>query len=421
MTIRIRSSLFLLIFCFSIVFSVPTPAYADSVSDLQTQIDANSRQITELQAEIAEFQRQLDALGLKKNTLQSTIDSLALSQKKLVSEIKVTQNKIASANLKIKELTLSIGDKESSIAENQEAIAKALRDIAADEQISLIAKLISSNSLRDAWQTADRAAQFNRALANDIQDLRAVRTELAANRDEVAATKAVLVALQNELSLQKKSIDLQKTAQQKLLADTKNQESAYQKIVASKKAEEAAFEAALFELESQLQYVLDPSRIPPAGKGVLRWPLSSVFITQQFGKTSSSQRLYISGTHNGVDFRAPIGTPVRAALSGTVVSINYGAVPNCQYGKWVLIKHQNGLATLYAHLSDISVQKGAAVSTGQVIGFSGDTGYATGPHLHLGVYVAEAISFKQYICWNKSVVTIPIAPPNAYLNPLSYL
>ena len=177
----------------------------------------------------------------------------------------------------------------------------------------------------------------------------------------------------------------------------------------------------LFELESQLQYVLDPNSIPPAGKGVLRWPLASVFITQQFGKTSSSQRLYVSGTHNGVDFKAPIGTPVHAALTGTVMATNLGAVPNCQYGKWVLIKHLNGLATLYAHLSEVSVQQGSTVTTGQVIGFAGNTGYAIGPHLHFGVYIAEAISFKNYICWNKAVVNIPIAPINAYLNPLVYL
>ena len=410
-----------LILCTTLALAAPQNALADAASDIQSQIDENNQQLNALKAEIASFQKQLDTLGTKKNTLQSTVSSLTLSQKKFASEIQATQNKISSANLKIKDLTLSIGDKEESISADQDAIAKALRSTAQDEEDSLVVKLISSRTLGDAWQAADRARQFNRALADDINNLRAVRTELTTNRDEVAAVKATLVALHNELSLQKKSIDLQKTAQQKLLTDTKNQESAYQKIIAAKKAEETAFEAALFELESQLQYVLDPSRIPPAGKGVLRWPLDTVFVTQQFGKTSASQRLYVSGTHNGVDFRALIGTPVRSALVGTVFAINYGAVPNCQYGKWVLIQHPNGLTTLYAHLSDISVQKGATVSTGQVIGFSGNTGYATGPHLHLGLYVTEAISFKQYACRSGSVVTIPVAPPNAYLDPLAYL
>lgn len=418
---RVSRSRLLFIILLTAFCLLPSISYAQSATDLQAQIDANSRQIEILQAEIASFQKELDVLGTKKNTLQSTISSLAISQKKLASEIKVTQSKIASANLKIKELTLSIGDKEESISEDQDAIAKALRSIAENEQVPLVAKLISSDSLREAWQTADYAVQFNRALADDIKDLRAVRTELTENRDAVSATKKSLVILQNDLSLQKKSVELQKTAQQKLLSDTKNQESVYQKIIADKRAEEAAFEASLFELESRLQYVLDPSHIPQAGTGVLRWPLSDVLITQQFGKTSSSQRLYASGTHNGIDFRARIGTPVRASLSGTVQAINQGSVRNCQYGKWVLIKHNNGLATLYAHLSDISVQNGTVVSTGQVIGFSGDTGYAIGPHLHFTVYIAEAVSFKQYACWNKSFVTIPIAPVNAYLNPLSYL
>jgi murein DD-endopeptidase MepM/ murein hydrolase activator NlpD len=419
--IRAGSLFFFFIFVAGLVLGTPASAHADAASDIRSQIDTNNQQLETLKAEIAAFQQQLDALGSKKDTLQSTISSLALSQKQLAAQIRATQNKIASANLKIRELTLSIGDKEATIAADQDAIAKALRSIAEGERASLITTLISAHSFGSAWQVVDESAQFNRALTGDIQELRTARTALATNRDAVSKAKATLVSLQNDLSIQKKSIDLQKTAQQKLLADTKNQESAYQKIVASKKAEEAAFEAALFELESQLQYVLDPSSIPPVGKGVLRWPLTDVFITQQFGKTSSSQRLYTSGTHNGIDFRARIGTPVRAALSGTVLAINYGSVRNCQYGKWVLIKHPNGLATLYAHLSDISVQKGGTVFTGQVIGFAGDTGYATGPHLHFTVYIAEAVSFKQYTCWNKTVVTIPVAPPNAYLNPLSYL
>jgi len=400
---------------------LPTISYADAASDIQIQIDTNKQQVDALNAEITAIQKQLNVLGTQKNTLQSAINSLALSQKQLATQIKITQSKISSANLQIQELTLSIGDKETTISENQDAIAKALRGIAEDEQTSFVTKLISSNSFGAAWQTVDQTLQFNQALTNDINDLRTTRTALATNRDAVTKQKENLIALQNELSLQKKSIDIQKTTQQKLLADTKNQESAYQKIVSNKKAEEAAFEAALFELESQLQYVLDPSRIPPAGKGVLRWPVTDVFITQQFGQTSSSKRLYTSGTHNGVDFRAPIGTPIRASLTGTVMATNLGAVQNCQYGKWILVKHLNGLATLYAHLSEVSVQKGNTVTTGQVIGFAGNTGYAIGPHLHFGVYIAEAISFKNYTCWNKAVVNIPIAPVNAYLDPLVYL
>ncbi len=400
---------------------LPTVSYAQSASNIQAQIDIQSQKINALRTEIERDQQQLDVLGTKKSTLQSTISTLTLSQKQLVAHIQITQAKIASANLQIQQLSFSIGDKESSIVTDQIAIRKALRIIAEGDQRSLITQLVSADTLGDAWQIADHARQFNRALGSDIDHLQATRTVLAANRDQVSEKKTELVSLQNNLSLQKKSVELQKTAQQKLLKDTNNQESSYQKIVADKKAEEARFEATLFELESQLKYVLDPRRIPSAGKGVLRWPLDNVFITQQFGRTSSSERLYLSGTHNGVDFRASIGTPVRAALSGVVLAINYGAVQNCQYGKWVLIKHLNGLATLYAHLSDIDVQKGNTVSTGQVIGFSGNTGYSTGPHLHFSVYLAEAISFKDFRCGNGSMVAIPIAPVNAYLNPLSYL
>ncbi len=400
---------------------LPTVSYAQSVSDLQAQINIQSQKINALKAEIERDQQQLDVIGAKKSTLQSTISTLVLSQKQLAAHIKITQAKIASANLQIQQLSLSIGNKESSIVTDQVAIAKALRTIAEEEERPFLIQLVSAHTLGEAWQIADQAVQFNRALGSDIDHLRATRLTLATNRDQVSAKKTELVKLTTNLTLQKKSIDLQKSAQQKLLADTKNQESSYQKIVADKKAEEARFEATLFELESQLQYVLDPKRIPPAGRGVLRWPLSDVFITQQFGRTSSSQRLYLSGTHNGVDFRASIGTPIRSVLSGIVLAINYGAVQNCQYGKWVLIKHSNGLATLYAHLSDISIQKGDAVSTGQVIGFAGNTGYSIGSHLHLSVYLAEAISFKDFRCWNGALVNIPIAPINAYLDPLSYL
>src|SRR3989344_309939 len=266
-----------------LAFGSAAETQAQSASEIQQKINDHSRQIEALQAEIAGYQKQVDALGKQKDTLQSAIDSLALSQKQLAAQISVTQNKIGSANLELQQLGVAIGDKEATIKIDREAIAKALREIARGEREPLIERMVGAESLAGAWQAAEAATQFNRALGEDITELRAVREQLAEDRDAVATAKEKLEKLQKDLTFQKKSVDLNKAAQQKLLVDTKSQESTYQKLLAEKRAEEAAFEAALFDLASQLEYILDPSKIPPAGKGGLRWPVDNVFVTQQFG------------------------------------------------------------------------------------------------------------------------------------------
>jgi len=87
--------------------------------------------------------------------------------------------------------------------------------------------------------------------------------------------------------------------------------------------------------------------------------------------------------HNGVDLLAPTGAPVLAAASGTVV----GAAPNAGYGNWIRIAHAENVATVYGHLSAFApgISAGAKVDRGQVIGFVGNTGRSTGPHLHFEV------------------------------------
>ena len=82
--------------------------------------------------------------------------------------------------------------------------------------------------------------------------------------------------------------------------------------------------------------------------------------------------------HNGTDFAAPLGTPARTIGDGVV---EFAGVQN-GYGNVVFVKHRNNQETVYAHLSEISVQQGQTVSQGQTIGLVGATGWATGPHLH---------------------------------------
>jgi murein DD-endopeptidase MepM/ murein hydrolase activator NlpD len=397
-----------------------TIARADLVSDVQAQIDEVTRQRAAIEADIAAYQKQLNVLGTQRQTLSTAIKSIDVTRNATQSQINATQNKLTSTNLKLNQLSFQIADKEDVIELDRAAIAKALRDIAATDETTLIEAVFAEENLSEAWTMVDASTALSQSLHDHAARLSGDKAQLTVQKLSVDDQKKQLAALNKELAAQKRQLDIAKAEKDKLLSATKSQESTYQSLIAQKRAEEASFEATLFRLASQLKYAADPSLAPPS-KGVLSWPLDKVTITQQFGITADSGRLYASGSHDGIDLGAPTGTPIRAALGGTVYEINQGAVQNCQYGKWVIVKHPNGLATLYAHMSVIEASKGQTVSTGQVIGYVGMTGYATGPHLHFTVYDGAALTLRQYTCKAGPTVTIPIAPPKAYLNPMSYL
>jgi murein DD-endopeptidase MepM/ murein hydrolase activator NlpD len=446
MTRRRITLIFVLLFAVS-VFAAPATVSADAASDLQAQIDANNQQLAALKAEIAAYQKQLDTIGSQKSTLQSAINALTISQKQLSTQIRVTQNNIASANLQIKQLTLSIGDKEASIAEDQAAISKQLRSMTENEQTPLVATLISSDSFSDAWQSVDQAIQFNRGLSDRIQDLKQVRAQLSDNRTKVAEKKAQLVALQQDLTVQKRSVDASKASQQQLLSQTKNKEANYQKLLAQKQAAEKAFEQELVNLQGQLNLIVHPGLLPKVGTGILSWPFSNAFmancaqrkslfgnlfcVTQYFGNTpfsTANPQIYNGHGHNAIDIAAPIGTPIYSALGGVVLGTgNTDLIRGCySFGKWIMIDHGNGLSTLYAHLSEIDVTKGQQIDSRRLIGLSGMTGYATGPHIHFGVYATEGtkiMTLRQFrgATLGCADATMPVATLTTYLNPLSYL
>jgi len=111
------------------------------------------------------------------------------------------------------------------------------------------------------------------------------------------------------------------------------------------------------------------------------YPLHRKHITSRFGirKSPFTGALQF---HDGVDFRADIGTTVMASMDGTVEVVG----ENWLYGKYIIIKHSNGYKTLYGHLNSYNVKKGEKVIRGRKIAESGNTGNSTGPHLHFGAY-----------------------------------
>ena len=106
-------------------------------------------------------------------------------------------------------------------------------------------------------------------------------------------------------------------------------------------------------------------------------PLAFSRITSGF-KMRFHQILQTWKAHLGVDYAAPTGTPVRSVGQGVV---DFAGVQN-GFGNVVMVKHNSGHTTVYAHLSRINVTRGQGIAQGQTVGLVGQTGWATGPHLH---------------------------------------
>ncbi len=409
------------------LFFASLNASASLVDDLKAKISENNVQIEAIQKEIEELQKQLDKTGQDAKTLNNQISQLETTVKKLKTDIKLTERKISQASLVIEELNVGIKDKEEAISENKKTMAEIIRNMDEAESTSLIEVLLANSNFSDFFGDIDRMKDFQNNININLAQLKELKTSLQNQEAEKEAEKKKLQNLQSSLTDKKSITEVQKSQKNVILKETKNKESEYKKLLADRLAKQQALENEIRAIEEQIRVEIDPSSLPKTGTGVLSWPVDNPVITQYFGNTpfaTQNPQVYGGNGHNGIDLRASIGTPIKSAQLGVVIDTGNTDL-SCRgvsYGKWVLIRHENNLSTLYAHFSLIKVTPGEKVEIGQIIGYSGDSGYVTGPHLHFAVFASPAVEIgtvKSRICG--TTIRLPIAPYNAYLNPLSYL
>ena len=122
-------------------------------------------------------------------------------------------------------------------------------------------------------------------------------------------------------------------------------------------------------------------------------PVPQAKLTSSYGVENKMHKF-----HNGVDLAAQIDTPIKAAAAGKVVTATENLKGFKNYGTIIVIDHGNGLQTLYSHLNTLNVTEGEWVQSGQLIGGVGETGRATGPHVHFEVIKnGERVDPKNYV------------------------
>jgi murein DD-endopeptidase MepM/ murein hydrolase activator NlpD len=401
------------------------------VDKLKQEINARSQRLVQIEQEIAKYENDLKKVGAEKNTLQKAINQLEIERKKVQADISYTEQKIEATDLELSQLILEINSTESTIDGQKKAIAEMIRRKYKIESESMVEVILRHEHLSDFWNSLDTLLRMQNSLSSKVTELNSLKQVLDEKRGETSDRRGSLVSLKNQYSDQNTVLANNKAERSELLAATKNQESEYQKMIKAKQAAKDQLTKEMRDYESKLQFILDPKTIPVSGTAVFNWPVKNVIITQYFGGTEFAKRnasVYGGRAyHPGVDFGVPRGTAIYAPLAGTVRATgNTDAVAGCySWGKWTLVDHANGLSTLYAHQDTIAVVPGQKVATGEVIGYSGNTGYSTGPHLHFTVYAKDGVSVRQFneikTVTGCGAATTPVAATDAYLDPMNYL
>ena len=397
---------------FSIFYFLDSVAIAAVPDQLKQSIDSKLQELQKINAEIAQTEADLKKTQTQQRSLSQELKSLGYNISQINLNIRSTVINIDKLSLELEALRYEISDAESQIEIKRTTIIRLLRELQEKDRESFLALVLRNKSLADGFSEMQTISDLNSGLSDEVQDLSLLKKSLDIKFQDRTSKKNRLQSENQNLSNRKNILDDQKNTRSNLLAQTKNQEKLYQQELTTLEKKQQAISDDIEKIEDELRRTFDSTLLPIKRPGVLGMPLNSLRITQKFGEVSY---LYRGKPHNGMDFGATFGTEIFASADGVVFAV--GDNGRYQYGKHILIQHDNNLMTLYAHLSKAIVARGSVVKKGDLIGYSGNTGYAIGRgHLHFGLYWAPSVLLKSF-----SNCPCGLVPIGVTIDPLDYL
>ena len=398
----------------TLIFALSTLNLA-AAADLKGSIDRKTQELLEITDKINENQKILDAAQGQSRTLKGEIKKINSNINQVNLSIKSSELTIDKLELEVDSLRDEISDAEKEVSLKEKAVAQILREFQKGDDETPFMIFLKNKSLADSVFEMQNLADLSNGLSVEINSLKEAKGNLSGKLGETSDKKQnVQVEKEN---LKNKQIILSDTKSEKqfVLTQTKNQEKVYQQTLTELQKRQAEIASEIEVMDEELRLKIDPSALPSKRPGVLARPVSGA-ITQEYGATAFAKYGYAGKWHNGLDFAASIGTPIYSAEKGTVIAVgnsdkycNKGA-----YGKFVVVKHENNLTTLYSHLSLQKVKVGDTIERGGLLGYSGNTGYATGPHLHFSVFSSQTFKMGlSRVCG--------LLPYGGDLNPADYL
>jgi murein DD-endopeptidase MepM/ murein hydrolase activator NlpD len=380
-----RVRLFVLAAAIPFALWMLTPVLSDG-APLSTRIEQKKREIDKDKGRERVLTTTISGYTDRIDTLQGDITVLQGRQDRIQADLDAKRAELARIQEDLRQERIRLVKLRAKLAAAKDALAERLVEIYKADEPDAVTVILESDGFEDLLTRAefiDRVGDQDGRIIDRVRSAKAESVKAEADLDrledrqrrvtaEVDRRLREVAEIKGQLVDRRDDYAVVRGRKQSALADTRTHRHSLEGDLRALEKEQA-------RVLARIQAAQNPSA-PPAGpirqgSGTFIWPVNGTF-TSPFG--------YRWGRlHAGIDIAVPEGTPLRAADSGRVIIAGWTG----GYGNYTCIAHSGSLSTCYGHQSRIAVSVGQNVSKGQVIGYSGNTGNSTGPHLHFEVRV----------------------------------
>lgn len=366
-------TLSLVLTCFSANFlSAGAASYREKINELESKQAKVKEQINSLKSDIGDQEKLKDALQDEIDTVQAQID--------------VYNGQLTEVENRLSEIEAQKEQKQNDLENTKQTFMTRLRAMYVSGDNSMLNVLLSANDFGDFLyrdqllsSVTDHDNAIMEQLKADIKAVEELETQANEEKQEIQSIKSEVDAKRAELGDRMKEMNAVISELEGQKSGLEDQLDEYAAAIDEFEAKIQA-EAAAVAKNNNSSASQSPSYSggakPNAGGWV--WPCPgfyyiSSYVGPRWGRT-----------HNGLDIAGGsiYGKPIVAARAGTVIDAGWNSGG---YGNYVMINHGDGFITIYGHMSSVAAYNGQSVSAGQVIGYVGNSGRSTGPHLHFEV------------------------------------
>lgn len=356
---------------------------------------------TDKKSELNSIKEKQKAAEAEKGEIVNEIEQYNTKIVSLNTEITNAQSEIDKKQAEIDELNGKIDEMQAKIDDRKSGMSKRLRTMYKNGSVGFIDIILDSRNFSELLSNLSMLQKIYKSDRSTLNSLEKISKELNHTKKELSAAQQAMASSQSELKDKKGELDKVSAKLEAKAAKIDENLAIFNQQAESLSSQIAA------ELAAQQQQAAvnngggsgggsSGGGASYVGTGGMISPVSNYVVTSEFGNRVGLEQY---GTfHGAIDLACPMNTPVVASDSGRVMNLTGWYQQG--YGWGVFIDHGNGIVTAYGHNSALVVSPGQYVQKGQIIAYSGMTGWATGPHVHFEVRVnGTLVNPRNYVAF----------------------